>query len=147
MTVIRNVLSAIDFSECSRRALETAVALAVQHEARLTLLHVVQAPFVSELGDDAWRTFAPASQQASKALLQWAERARQGGVRDVAHLEMTGTPWECITDKARELGSDLIVLGTHGRAGIDRLLLGSVAERVVRHAPCSVLVVRAAGKS
>jgi nucleotide-binding universal stress UspA family protein len=74
--------------------------------------------------------------------------AQQLGVKEVATRLLTGVPWDEIVSAARsDSAVDLIVIGTHGRTGLAHVLLGSVAEKVVRHAPCPVLVVRGREKA
>ncbi len=142
---IVNILCPVDFSEPSREALHYAVDLAVQFGARLTLLNVYQIPgyalpegvviatpdVLTELVDSI-----------EKQLDRWAEMARTQGAHDVRVRSELGTPHTEIDRVAKEAGHDLIVIGTHGRTGLKHVLLGSVAERVVRTAPCPVLTVR-----
>jgi nucleotide-binding universal stress UspA family protein len=140
---MRNILCAVDFSECSRVALEAAIVQTQEHgPTRLHLLHVVSAPYRSELTDESWKTFAPATEEDIKSLHDMVDRAKAKGCAEVEHQHLTGRPWEVIVDRATALGCDLIVMGTHGSGGLRRALLGSVAEQVVRHATCSVLVAR-----
>jgi len=136
------ILCPVDFSEPSREAMHAAADMARKLEASLTLLHVVSLP-TAGLPE---ATFAlPAGDVASKVeatLEEWRKEALSLGVH-VVHIQTTvGTPYEEIVRIAREQGYGLIVIGTHGRTGLDHLLLGSVAEKVVRRAPCPVLTVR-----
>lgn len=85
--------------------------------------------------------YKAAAAWAEKELAAWVETAREAGLT-VRTLVKTGAPHEVIVAAADELGADLIVLGTHGRGGINRALLGSVADRVVRLAACPVVTVR-----
>lgn len=109
------------------------------------LLHVlVEMPLYSEgpmSGARVREVYKAAAAWAEKELSSWATAAADAGL-SVQTLLRTGAPHEVIVAAAVELGADLIVLGTHGRGGINRALLGSVADRVVRLAACPVLTVR-----
>lgn len=139
------IVAAIDFSETSQEALRTACALAVALGSRLHVFHATPDPLneawtVEAVGVDfrgiaeAWRTEA-ARRMADLALPVGlpAERVTRAVEVGVAHT--------AICDYAARHGADLIVLGTHGYGAVKHLLLGSVAERVVRHAPCPVVTV------
>jgi nucleotide-binding universal stress UspA family protein len=116
----------------------------------MTLLHVVHIPLMA-YGEGA--PMMPSSgftleremgAEADKHLASWKQRAEEMGVRTVSTKVVSGVPWHEIVEVARrDPGYDMVVLGTQGRTGLSHILLGSVAERVVRHAPCPVLVVRA----
>ena len=80
--------------------------------------------------------------KADQTLGRWAAEAENAMHAPVAVKALVGVPWEAIADAAREGKYDLLVVGTHGRTGVSRAFIGSVAERLVRQAPCSVLVVR-----
>jgi nucleotide-binding universal stress UspA family protein len=141
---IRTVLCPTDFSEFSRRAVEHAVAFARWNEAKLMLLHVY--PFLLPLGGDApyFPSGLPLDAETRARLLRdletAAEPARAAGLRPELLL-IEGDPSEEILRQARTLTADLIVMGTHGRRGFDRWMLGSVADRVVHKARCAVLTV------
>jgi nucleotide-binding universal stress UspA family protein len=148
MKVFRRILHATDFSGASRPALAKAIALAAQNGAPLSIVHVL-APLVLPAGGDF--AFMPAAtyeaidrgarEHATKQLDALVRRARKAGVRATAVL-LDGTAHEQVPRAARRAHADLIVIGTHGRTGMSKLLLGSVAERVVRFAPCPVMTVR-----
>jgi nucleotide-binding universal stress UspA family protein len=145
MITIGSILCPFDGSEFSRRALEHAVALGRWYRAKLTLLHVYSGvPVARADGPATW--LAPLEPQERKRIVAWladaAAPARAAGVGVEAQV-VEGRPAPEIMRAAKEGGADLIVLGTHGRTGFDRLLLGSVTERVLRHAPCPVLTVTA----
>ena len=128
MIRIRKILYATDFSSYSNQAYFHAVALAENHGAQLTILYVY-----NERGSDEDRA-------------HWREQLEQirpvnPGI-PVRHVFLEGDPATEIVRHARESGIDLIVMGTHGRTGLERLLMGSVAEKVMREATCSVLVVK-----
>ena len=140
---MKRIVCATDFSTTSEAALAEAERLAGQLGAELVLLHVaVEAPL--------WREgiYTPEVRKVFESQRQWAvetlaARAAALGANGVPGrvLVKSGSPWREIIDTARDEGAELIVIGTHGRSGLNRMLLGSVAERVVRQAPCPVLTV------
>ena len=146
MARIRRVLYPSDFSPASRAAFPKALELARANRAELLLVHVlspVPVPVVSEyisprVLDDLIRSARAAAQRRLDAL---RARAKKAGVRAIALLA-EGTPFTQIAKAAKVKHADLVVMGTHGRSGLRKLFLGSVAERVVGTAPCPVLTVR-----
>ena len=140
---IRSILVPLDFSKPSERALEQAATLAREFGAKLTVLNVVE-PIA--MPDFAYYPLMMENDKvvasAHKRLTQFS--ARQGIAKDLVEkvLVRNGPAHREITDAARTLKSDLIVIATHGHTGLAHVLLGSTAERVVRHAECPVLVVR-----
>ncbi|HWP06441.1 MAG TPA: universal stress protein [Polyangiaceae bacterium] len=148
MGTIHRILVPVDFSEPSRRALDYAAELARPLGATLEVLHVAEIPaFVPSASLPEARAsdlslFAVVRESAGRLLAQFVgEAAERGIVVRASRLEL-GSPAQVITQVAVADGYDLIVIGTHGRTGLTRALMGSVAERVVRHAPCPVLSVR-----
>lgn len=139
----RKILCPVDFSEGSRQALRLAIDL-VGPEAQLVLIHVWQAPYV--YGPDAalqGAAFVETKAVAEQELEKWRREAEQLGARRASAVLASGAPWHEIAEHARlDPAIELIVMGTHGRTGLKHVLLGSVAEKVVRHAPCPVLVAR-----
>ncbi len=139
MLPIATILHPTDFSEHSDLAFRLACALARDYGARLVLLHIVTPPMVVYGGGpvppDPW----PNIEEAKAKLRELETHASQ--VR-VESQTMEGEPVDLILRAAGETHSDLIVMGTHGRTALARLLLGSVAEAVLRKAPCPVLTVR-----
>ncbi|MBS0657075.1 MAG: universal stress protein [Verrucomicrobia bacterium] len=145
------ILAPTDFSECGRKAALYALRLAEQAGARLTLLHVLDLPaqaygmistgdgFLS--GEEIEQFYRGARRQAEARLAAAKAELPATGVTIETALEI-GRPAEHIIEQAGKLPADLVVLGTHGYSGLKHLLLGSTAERVVRGAPCPVLVVR-----
>ena len=145
------VLLAVDGTVCSEAAVQTVIDRFRPGETDVKVIHAVEwmreMPLCfqygagPEAGQDAWE-----SHEAS------FDRAREMVARVAAQLEYKGftasvstpdaDPRHAIVDAARSWKADVIVMGSHGRRGLDRLLLGSVAESVVRHAPCSVHIVR-----
>jgi nucleotide-binding universal stress UspA family protein len=137
MLPIRNILAPTDFSVHSDAALHFAAALARDYRARLVLLHVIPVPIAPPI-DGAIAAPAVSTQDELRDRLEAVELP---GV-DVDRRLIHGNPVSAIIDAAGDLPSDLIVMGTHGRGGIRRLLMGSVAEGVLRKAPCPVLIVK-----
>jgi nucleotide-binding universal stress UspA family protein len=142
---IRHILAPTDFSELSQQGLKSALELAQVFGAKLSLLHVVEPPpypiegiVPSQLGanllDDLER-------QASNELAQMLLETQASKV-DVTRRVVVGIPYRKIVEVAEEEKVDLIVMTTHGRTGLSHLVMGSVAERIVRTAPCPVLTIR-----
>ena len=145
-TGIHRILVPIDFSEPSGRALEDAIALAKKFEAELHLIHCYQVYPESMVGV-RYEIAAPAIEErqireaALGRLTDWREKATAEGVSVELHVAMD-RPSHGIVALAEKLPADLIVIGSHGLTGLRHVLLGSVAERVIRHAPCPVLTVK-----
>lgn len=161
---VRKILVPIDYSDDSHQALQCGASLAKQYGAKLLLLHVIPKaveevfqhdpgwePFISSFSD---QEIGPERQihPPDPFIIDLEEKAR-GELSDFAHKSLheavpvevkigVGRPVEEILRMAREEGGDLIVMGTHGRTGLRHVLLGSVAEKVVRTAPCPVFTVR-----
>ena len=138
--IITRILVPTDFSEMSDAALDYARVLARRFGASLHLLHVLDDPFVTEgLAAEAYITEAPSirTSMLDEARSRLAHRAAGCTTTEA----IFGRGAVTIVEYAQQCGSDLIVMGTHGRTGLAHLLLGSVAERVVRLAPCPVLTV------
>jgi universal stress protein A len=141
----QRIVCPVDFSDCSAEALGVAGDLARQSEATLILVNVYSAPSLASseaalvLPDILERLTA----DSENALAKWCADARARGVKAVETHALCGVAWNEIVRLAVAREADLIVMGTHGRSGLKHVVLGSVAEKVVRHAPCSVLIVRA----
>jgi nucleotide-binding universal stress UspA family protein len=142
---IKRILFATDFSEGSSHALPYALDIAKQYGAKLFLLHVIYdvaksagwyVPQVSI--DEIYRDM----EKSARIELEKSYSDDMRGMKDVERVVLKGIPYEEITKFASDNIIDLVVLGTHGRKGIDRMLFGSTAEQVVRNAPCPVLSVR-----
>jgi nucleotide-binding universal stress UspA family protein len=118
------ILCPVDFSEAARAALRRAATMAAECPAKLVLLHV--------------HPRAEARARVERRLLEWRAEACALGATDVDVAARNGVPWSEIVKLAGTIGAGVIVLGAHGRAG-----MGAVAEKVVRHARCPVLVVSA----
>ena len=145
MVRITHILCPVDFSEFSRRALECAVGIARYYGARITALHVM--PPVVAFGPPTGEGLYPPMVFSPEDLRQFRDElaafARSCGAADVETEVAEGSVAGVIEEFARDLPADLVVMGTHGRSGFERLLLGSVTERVLRKAPCPVLTVPA----
>ena len=146
MTSFKNILVATDFSETSDAAFTYGRTLASTFGATLHVLHVVDNVYFSALGAETYASMTPDLQErideAARAQLELLAMNTDGsGPAAKSALLRSGTPAPAITQYARDEGIDLIVMGTRGRGGVAHLLLGSVAERVVRTAPCPVLTV------
>lgn len=127
MICITKILYPTDFSSYSNQAYFHAVELAESHRASLTVVHVL----------------APGAGGDRERGRSQLEQVRPANPRiPVAHVLLEGDPAAEIARYAADAGTDIIVIGTHGRTGADRAAMGSVAERVMREAPCSVLVVK-----
>ncbi len=141
---VRSILSPVDFGTGSDHALDTALDLAQALGATVQVLHVYQIP-VYGFPDGAFlagpEIATRLSEAAQKGLDGVVQRIAARGIKVVGHLRQ-GNPADEICAVAKDLGADLIVLGTHGRKGLAHALMGSVAERVVRTSSVPVLTIR-----
>jgi nucleotide-binding universal stress UspA family protein len=146
MPALRRILFASDFSKASGKAFATALMMAKTNKATLTVLHVI-APLVPVspdhyVGPETWRELDQETRRwTTRRLAALTEKAKKSGVK-VVGLTADGSPAQQIVRVAKSKRSDLIVIGTHGRTGLAKFFLGSVAGRVVSTAPCPVLTVR-----
>jgi universal stress protein A len=145
-TDISRVLVATDFSECSLAAVRWAAKTATAFGATLDLIHVwsyapvyTRAMVSSGPPEEAVKR---TEQEARRGLMEFHERIKAEGIEINAVLVRSGTPAEAVLYEAEEGRYDLLVAGTHGRTGVSRVFLGSVAEKLVRSAKCPVLTVR-----
>src|SRR5262249_24508428 len=140
MISLKTILVPSDFSECSDEALRYGLELARRFDASLHLLHVVQDPVTQPSAAEGFSAplFEVVEQWQRQAEAPVPDADRHGGT--VASV--VATPSAEILAYAAANDVDLIVMGTHGRRGVSHMLLGSIAERVVRRAPCPVLTVR-----
>lgn len=142
MKQFKHILVPVDFEASADQALEVAIGLAQAFEAKLTLLHVWEIPIypymefmlnsevIAGVEDRAVALLADKLAQVRKTLPNAESKLK------------TGLPWGGILDAIKEVAPDLVVMGTHGRRGVSHLVLGSVAEKVVRLSPAPVLTVR-----
>ncbi len=142
---LQRILVPVDFSACSKKALQYAAAFAEQFKARLLVLHVVELypiDYVFGVTTDtveSKRLLQRAEAELARVRRQYPNR-RRWSIQTSVRL---GKPYQEIVKAAREHRAQLVIMGTHGYTGFLHFQLGSTAERVVRAAPCPVLVVRA----
>jgi universal stress protein A len=146
MIEIRKILAPIDFSEHASNAVRYACGLAERLDAELHLLHVLSA-IVPSGPDPLFTTALPQemyreSEEQSRQALEKSLDPSWGKPRSVEVAVRWESPVDGIVNYAQETAIDLIVIATHGRTGLSHVLLGSVAERIVREAPCPVLTIR-----
>jgi len=151
MAEIKKILLATDFSENSKWALTYALSFVKKYEATLYILHVIQQPtyplgMYAEISFDAMDKFNRNISEATEKEMKKLCETELEGVKNYQSMVVSGTPFLEIIRTAKEKEVDLIVVGTHGRTGLDHILFGSTAEKVVRQAPCPVLSVRLPGK-
>ena len=140
------ILLAIDDSKFSKAALQTVLARGPHAQPQVLVLHVVESPTLlvgrDMAGDAAMEKAWEQHLEGAAALVDTAARTlRSKGVKATTSVER-GSPKSKIIDVASKWHADLVVVGAHGRSGLDRFLIGSVSEAVARHAPCSVEIVR-----
>ncbi|WP_253737925.1 universal stress protein [Halohasta salina] len=134
------ILFPTDGEPASQAALDHAVELAERYDAQLHVLYVVDTAAYASFDAGAETIVGALKEQGEAAVESTVETAEDAGVRTVSTI-VSGSPHEEIVEHAASEGADLIVMGTHGRTGLDRYLLGSVTERVVRTAETPVLTV------
>ena len=143
---VRHILVPIDFKACSSRIVDFARTVAGGLNAQIHLVHVLEEPYTSagpyefhlpDTPDRRERLYA----QACGRLTRLADEMRVKDIRTTVEVRGGSAPDE-IVKAAVDYGADLIVMGTHGRSGLHHLLTGSVAEHVIRRAPCPVLAIR-----
>lgn len=142
-TQFQRILCPTDFSHFSAQALRHAVALARQFGSRLKVVHVIPQLFPdgeSLYASAPWLTTPEIRRRVDEEMRVFLEPLRVARVNHEIEIR-EGDPWREIVAAADEMPADLVVLGTHGRGGLDRLFLGSVAEKLVRRLPCPVLSV------
>lgn len=143
MIVLKKILCPVDHSECSYLALKYAISLALKDKAKLYLMHVID----TRLYDTEIYKFSPYQNQeldVSKIREDLMKSLPEGtlDVLEVETIVVKGVPFQEIISTVREIGADIIVIGTHGRTGLSHIMMGSVAEKVVQKASCPVLTVR-----
>lgn len=148
MTLTSHILVGTDFSDASRLAVDAAKLLATQFGAKITVAHVFDSSPMAPLATSA---VSPAAQLALEQTTELRIREELGRIReeDLAAVKDVETALiigigaaDQLVKHANKIGADMIVVGTHGRTGLSHMLIGSVAEKVVRHATCPVLTLR-----
>ncbi|MFB6127497.1 MAG: universal stress protein [Halolamina sp.] len=139
-----DILVPTDGSPAVDRAVDHAVDLAQRHDAQVHALYIVDSSAFSSLegGTDA---IIEALEEEGHAAVEAVTDAAENAGLDATSTVRTGTPHTSILEYVEEAAVDAVVMGTHGRTGLDRMLLGSVAEKVVRHAEVPVMTVHADG--
>lgn len=145
MKQFTKILTAIDFSENSEYAFDYALTLATQFNAELTIMHVINEPvdlrgfYVPHI---SFEQLEKEIEESAVKMMTTFCNSKLGTFSNYKTSIVTGIPCDEITAAAGRIDASLIVIGTHGRTGLDRILFGSTAERVVRSASCPVLTVR-----
>jgi len=143
MSAIRTILHPTDFSQYSDYAFLLACALARDYADRLIVLHVLERPVLTYSGVMTAPPPPPPSPEQRRSVQEQLHRILPSDPTiAVEHLLVEGDPATGILQVAQERQCDLIVMGTHGRTGLGRLLMGSVAEQIVRKASCPVLTLK-----
>lgn len=140
---VRNILAAIDFSDFSKLVLDYAITLAEKFDAKITLIHVVEPMIIPETL--AVTTEPEVDMRIVRERQKMLESLRRNNINPGIPSETivkTGSPAEQIIEEAVSLHSQLVITASHGHSALQDVLLGNTAERVLRHAPCSVLTVR-----
>lgn len=144
------ILIAIDFSENSSYAFDYALMLARQFDAELTVMHVINEPidlrgfYVPHI---SFEQLEKEIEAGAAGMMEKFCREKMGDFTRYTTCIINGIPYEEIIGKAKEIDVSLIVVGTHGRTGLDHIIFGSTAERVVRSSPCPVLSIRLPSES
>jgi nucleotide-binding universal stress UspA family protein len=151
MAEIKKILYATDFSENSKWALTYALSIAQKYDAKIYIIHVIQQPtyplgMYAEISFDAMDKFNRNISDVTEKEMKNLCEVEMQGFKNYESMTINGTPFIEIIRTAKEKEVDLIVVGTHGRTGLDYVLFGSTAEKVVRKASCPVLSVRLPGK-
>lgn len=145
MKLIKNILIPIDFSDYSKNALRYAVQFAKNFQAKMYLIYVVEPmiyPADFSMGQVAIPSMdADLQNRAEEELKNLANNFVDSSL-ELETLIKTGKPFVEINETAKEIDADLIIMATHGHTGVEHLLFGSTAEKVVRKAPCPVLTLR-----
>jgi len=143
MFKIHVILCPIDFSDASRKAVQYAREFALSMNAKVQLLAIVEPHPVSV---DMNLNYIPVEQDIEQAILRdteaIAEELRAANVQVTCSVEL-GTPADVILEYIQEMDVNMVIMGSHGKTGLSRLLMGSVAESVMRKAQCPVLIVKA----
>jgi len=148
MAIFKHILVATDFGEISERALDLALELAGRFDSQLTLIHIWEFPSYEYMGGSSLPLdYADKIGEAARQRMAQTVSASTPRCPNVKSIVRTGIVWSEVLRTIEETGPDLLVLGTHGRHGFKRALLGSVAEKLVRSSPVPVLTVHGVEKS
>jgi len=139
MLPFKTILFATDFSPASNVAFEVAAALARDYQARVIALHVIEPV---QMGFSEYTAYVGPNEDKGEAMAKLQAIKAPSPRVTLEYRLLEGDPATVIAETAQETGADLIVMGTQGRTGLTRLVMGSVAEDVLRHAPCPVLTIR-----
>ena len=143
--MFKTILFATDFSQSSEHAFQYALSLAGKFESRLCIIHVINEPVDLRGFYVPHISFDKLEEEIEQGALKMMEKFCRDQARDYARLEtyvVPGIPYDEIIKKALEVSADLVVVGTHGRTGLDHVLFGSTAEKVVRKSPVPVMTIR-----
>ena len=143
--MFEKILLPTDFSDCSASAAGVARSMAERFGSRVTVLYVLDEPAALDpmfRGDVPLEMLRSRMEQFARENMESFLGRHFSGFANFDTVLASGIPYREIIGKARELGADLIVIGTHGRTGVEHVIFGSTAEKVVRMAPCPVLTVR-----
>lgn len=145
MSLIKNILVPIDFSDYSKNALKYAVQFAKTFNAKIFLIYVVEPmiyPADFSMGQVAIPSMDSDLQNRAEEELKNLAKSYSETALQIETIIKTGKPFVEINETAKETDADLIIMATHGHTGVEHLLFGSTAEKVVRKAPCPVLTLR-----
>ena len=145
MLEFRTILFATDFSESSDHAFRYALSMAKKFNARLVIVHVINEPVDLRGFYVPHISFDKLEEEIEEGALKMMEKFCRTHIRDYDNYEsfiMPGIPYEEIIKKGLESSADLIIMATHGRTGLDHVLFGSTAEKVVRKSPIPVMTIR-----
>ena len=137
----KTILCGTDFSDESYHALEYAVSFARLSDGTLLLAHILHDPTSEIFHPEGYTLSFEQAAQHARSLLEELRDKRLGYPKCELHVEV-GEPFECLMALAQKRKVDLIVTATHGRTGITTLVLGDIPEKLIRHSPCPVFVVR-----
>lgn len=143
--MFKTILFATDFSESSDHAFRYALSLARKFDSRLVIIHVINEPvdlrgfYVPHISFDK---LEEEIEQGARKMMEKFCRTHADGYANIETHVVPGIPYDEIIKKADEVAADLVVVGTHGRTGLDHVLFGSTAEKVVRKSPIPVMTIR-----
>ena len=145
--VINKILCPVDFTDCSRRAFYIGLEMAAKFGSKITMLHVLEPitalDFSPKKFRQAYQDMTRIEEGVKKRVQEFIDEGKYDVDIESIDVEIVvGKPFQEVLKKARELGVDLVIMGSHGKQAGDEVIMGSTAERVVRRAPCPVLVIK-----